>query len=91
MKLDDINDALGTDLTSEDYDSIGGLIIEALDRFPENQEVVVLEDGTVLKVMSIQNNRIVQVKLTLPEPKEGSDPKQDDVHSDTEEKERAEG
>ena len=32
MKLDDINDALGTDLTSEDYDSIGGLIIDCLDR-----------------------------------------------------------
>ena len=73
MKLDDINDRLGTDFDSEDYDSIGGLIIEALDRFPENQEVVVLEDGTVLKVMSIQNNRIVQVKLTLPEPETKTD------------------
>lgn len=31
MKLSDINDALGTDLESEDYDSIGGLIIENLD------------------------------------------------------------
>ena len=29
MKLDDINDRLGTDFDSEDYDSIGGLIIEA--------------------------------------------------------------
>ena len=28
MKLSDINDELGTDLQSEDYDSIGGLIIE---------------------------------------------------------------
>ena len=34
MKLDDINDALGTELESEDYDSIGGIIIEILDRMP---------------------------------------------------------
>ena len=36
MKLSDINDELGTDLQSEDYDSIGGLIIEHLDRVPED-------------------------------------------------------
>ena len=30
-KLDDINEALGTQLESEDYDSIGGYIIEQLD------------------------------------------------------------
>lgn len=90
MNLNDINDRLGTDFDSEDYDSIGGLIIEALDRFPEDQEVVVLEDGTVLKVMSIQNNRIVQVKLTLPEPESKTDGESEDVHSDIEEKERTE-
>ncbi|HOO26877.1 MAG TPA: CNNM domain-containing protein, partial [Lachnospiraceae bacterium] len=35
LKLDDINDALDLSLDSEDYDSIGGLIIEKLDRLPE--------------------------------------------------------
>ena len=34
MKLDDINDALDISLHSEDYDSIGGLFIEHLDRLP---------------------------------------------------------
>lgn len=33
-KLDDINDAIGSNLESEDNDSIGGYIIEKLDRFP---------------------------------------------------------
>ena len=33
-KLDDINEALGTALISEDNDSIGGYIIEKIDRFP---------------------------------------------------------
>ena len=36
MKLDDINDALGTKLDSEDYDSIAGIVIEILDRMPED-------------------------------------------------------
>lgn len=43
MKLDDINNALGTNLESEEYDSIGGLIIERLDHIPEINESVELE------------------------------------------------
>ena len=68
MKLDDINDALGTDLTSEDYDSIGGLIIDCLDRLPEDGEEVTLENGIHLKVQGIDQNRIIKVLMTIPEP-----------------------
>ncbi|MDE7045175.1 MAG: hemolysin, partial [Acetatifactor sp.] len=67
MKLDDINDELDTDLDSEDYDSIGGLIIECLDRLPEDNEEVTLENGIHLKVQGIEQNRIVKVLMTLPE------------------------
>lgn len=73
MKLDDINDALNIHLSNEDYDSIGGIIIERLDRLPEDQESVTLEDGTVLKVQGIDQNRIVKVLMTLPEPKSESE------------------
>ena len=68
MKLDDINDELGTELDSEDYDSIGGLIIECLDRLPEDNEEVTLENGIHLQVQGIEQNRIVKVLMTLPEP-----------------------
>lgn len=67
MKLDDINDALGTGLKSEDYDSIGGIIIECIDRLPEDGEEVTLDDGTILQVQGIDQNRIVKVLMTLPE------------------------
>lgn len=70
MKLDDINDALGTQLESEDYDSIGGLIIECLDRLPEDNEEVTLPDGVHLKVQGIDQNRIIKVMMTLPKPQE---------------------
>ncbi len=67
MKLDDINDALGTKLHSEDYDSIGGIIIECLDRLPMDNEEVTLPDGTTLRVQGIDQNRIAKVLMTLPE------------------------
>ena len=66
MKLDDINDELETDLDSNDYDSIGGIIIESLDRLPEDNEEVTLENGIRLKVQGIKQNRIVKVLMTLP-------------------------
>ena len=66
MKLDDINDAIDTNFDSEDYDSIGGLIIESLDRLPEDKESVTLEDGTILQVEGISQNRITKVLITIP-------------------------
>lgn len=81
MKLDDINDALDTNLDSEDYDSIGGIIIEHLDRLPEEGEEVLLEDGTSLKVMNIDQNRITQVKMILPETKSSNEFSAEDSES----------
>ncbi|MCR5417803.1 MAG: hemolysin family protein [Lachnospiraceae bacterium] len=66
VKLDDINDALHTEFDSEHYDSIGGLMIENLDRLPHKGETVILEDGTRLVAGEIVKNRIKHVDLTLP-------------------------
>ena len=73
MKLVDLNDELGTEFDSEDYDSIGGLIIEKLDRIPSDGESVTMEDGTVLQAKGIRRNRIVKVLIrfkTAPAGKE---------------------
>ncbi len=70
MKLDDINDALSLHLESEDYDSIGGMIIDKLERMPKRLDRVTLEDGTVLEATQVRRNRIEKVKLTLPAPEE---------------------
>ncbi len=83
MKLDDINDALDTDLESEDYDSIGGIIIEQLDRLPEDNEEVILENGIHLKVQGIDQNRIVKVLMTLPEKEEAEDTVEADICEDS--------
>lgn len=76
MKLDDVNDALGLSFSSEDYDSIGGLIIELLDRLPEEHEAVTTEEGIRLEVESIDKNRIDTVRLTIPEKEETEETEQ---------------
>lgn len=65
MKLDDLNDQLDLELESEDYDSIGGLIIGQLDRLPEEGEEVSC-DGIRLVVESLDKNRIDRVHMYLP-------------------------
>jgi len=66
MKLDDINDVLHTEFSSEDFDSIGGIIIELLDRFPSEGEQVVTESGITLTATEVIQNRIEKVTILLP-------------------------
>ena len=68
MKLDDLNDSLNLNLESQDYDSIGGIIIEILDRLPTVGEQVTTEEGIVLTVEQMEKNRIDRVHILLPEP-----------------------
>lgn len=86
MKLDDINDELGTTLDSEDYDSIGGIIIESLDRLPEDGEEVILENGIHLQVQGIDQNRIKKVLMTLPEEENPAEEKKSDEEKPDEKK-----
>lgn len=66
LKLDDINDVLETGFDSEDYDSIGGIMIELLDRFPSEGESVITKDGITLTARKVDNNRIETVAILLP-------------------------
>lgn len=65
MKLDDLNDRLGLELESEDYDSIGGLIIGQLDRLPEQGEEVICSEIRLI-VDKLDKNRIDKVHMYLP-------------------------
>ena len=67
MHLDDVNDHLNTELDSEDYDSLGGFIIEHLDRLPVADDEVVTDDGIRLVVEKLDKNRIEKVHVYLPE------------------------
>lgn len=74
LSLHDLNDELNLHLASEDFDSIGGLIIETLGRFPTLGESVKLENGTIqATVVALQKNRIEEILLTLSEPAENEE------------------
>ncbi len=81
VKLDDVNDALGLGLSSEEYDSIGGLIIEMLDHLPTERETVTTKEGIVLTVDKMDKNRIEQVRLLLPRPEKPETPGRDNMEA----------
>ena len=63
MKLDDLNDRLELNLSSEEYDSLGGLVIGLLDHLPEEGEEVT-SDGLRMVVEHVDKNRIETILLT---------------------------
>lgn len=67
MKLDDINNAIETSFYSDEYDTISGLLIEKLEHIPDQSEATTLDDGTKIRVIKKDKNRIEKVKITLPD------------------------
>ena len=67
MSLDDVNDRINTELESEDYDSLGGYIIEHLDRLPDEKDEIISEEKIRMVVDSMDKNRIEKVHVYLPE------------------------
>ena len=78
MSLDDVNDRLDLELQSEDYDSLGGFIIEHLDRLPEVGDEVTTDSGIMLVVETLDKNRVESVHVYLPE-KQASDEDDEDI------------
>lgn len=64
VKLDDLDERLGLELQSEEYDSIGGLIIGLLNHLPEEKEEVVVENVRLV-VECVDKNRIDKIHLYL--------------------------
>ena len=57
----------GNGSVSEDYDSLGGFIIEHLDRLPEVGDEVCTDNGIRLIVEALDKNRVESVRMYLPE------------------------
>lgn len=68
--LEELNDRLELKLSSDDYDSVGGLIIEHLDRLPEVGDEITTEEGIRMVVEKLDKNRIERIHVYLPEPAE---------------------
>lgn len=74
-KLDEINEMIGLDLESDDYDSIAGHIINLLEHLPEEGESVV-HDSVEYTVAAVEKNRIEKVHILLL-PKDDSEDAED--------------
>ncbi len=85
LKLDDINNALGTTLSSEEYDSIGGLIIEKLDHIPEvNESVELKEEHIRLTVNQMDKTHIESVIMQILPYSSAEASESEEVSSETE-------
>ena len=62
--LDDVNDRIGLELSSDEYESIGGIIMEKLGRLPVEGEVITF-DNIILTVKKMDHARIEKVGLKL--------------------------
>lgn len=73
MNLEDLSEALDLDLTSEDYDSIGGYLIGLLDHLPTVGECITTPDDVYFRVEDMEKNRINKIFMRIPEKAEEED------------------
>lgn len=64
IKITDLNDRLNLSLSSDKYDSLGGLIIEKLDRFPNPGDRIII-DNVSIEVLTMDKMRIDTVEITI--------------------------
>lgn len=63
-KLDEINEIIGLDIESDDYDSLAGHVIYLLDHLPEVGENVT-EDKVIFTVAGVTKNRIDKIHIQI--------------------------
>lgn len=78
IKLDDLNDALHTNMHSEDYDSLAGFVIEVMDKLPSEGEETDYEN-LHFKVSQVYRNRIERIILTINETNNDSEKDNDNI------------
>ena len=66
MKLDDLNELMQLGLESEENDTLGGYIMEKMDRLPKTGEALTTENGIKLRVEKREKNRIAMVRIYIP-------------------------
>ncbi|NBY41496.1 MAG: hypothetical protein EBQ66_11625 [Flavobacteriia bacterium] len=66
VDIDYINENYPINLPeSEDYDTLGGLIIQKLERIPEMNTELVIDDSIRLIITQVSKSRIEKVRLIL--------------------------
>ena len=71
MNLDDLSEAIGLQLESEDYDTIGGYLLGLFDHLPRKGERYVSKEGVIFTVSEVKHRRIEKVNIRIPQPVNG--------------------
>lgn len=71
--IDDFNEITGKQLASNESDRIGGLVYEKLGRMPKVADEVKLENGAIIKVLTMVGVRPQKVRITFTELSEEED------------------
>ncbi len=69
LNLGEVNDKVGTDFDSEDFESIGGLVLGEVSGVPEIDDEVQI-DNVLFRIVKMHKNRIAQLKVTILENEE---------------------
>lgn len=72
VSLEDLDEELGIDLTSETSETIGGFLIDMLGEIPDENDVgrIIEFENYQFKIMAIQDRRIERVKIYTLDPAE---------------------
>jgi Mg2+/Co2+ transporter CorC len=60
--IGEVNEALGTDFESQDFETVGGLVLGHLGRVPQTGDEIHL-DGYLLRVAETDGPRIAQIVI----------------------------
>ena len=63
-KISDVNDMIGTNFESEDFDSIGGYVVGVIGRFPEKGETIEEKDVKFI-IEETGRNRIEKIRILI--------------------------
>ena len=70
LDLDDLNDLVGLELPREGGETLGGLVYEAAGKVPTRGDIVTVA-GLEMVVDSVEDQRILRVRIASPEPLPG--------------------
>jgi len=65
--IEDLNEKFGSDLSDDDYDTVGGLLLAEFGRGPEYDEVMTLGDRFQFRVTKADNRRIITLEMNVLE------------------------
>ena len=63
--IDDLNEMFGSDLSDDDYGTVGGLLLAEFGRVPEFDDVVVLDDRFEFRVTRADMRRIITLEMNV--------------------------